>query len=261
MKKVSEHESISLYKWIWNSYIRTSLIPLILFELIFICIYFSSYAWSTLSNIDWKLLMISGLILSCFIFFIILYRNSRKATYLIANSLLEINNIVQRISDGEYNLKEPLLNIKELKDIGVNLVKMGENLGEANKNLLLTQSQLRKKETDLKALVNSINDIILEVDSKGSITNLWSRAHRDLFKFYLQGNFNSIDNILDSNTCKIARRKIVYVLQTKETVTMDFTIESNTGLKWFQASISPRLNDPTKAVVSARDITDQKKNG
>lgn len=259
MKKVSEHKSISLYKWIWNSYIRTSLIPLILVELIFICIYFSSYTWFTVPDADWKLLMISGLILSYFIFSMILYKNSRKASYVIANSLLEINNIVQKISNGEFNLKEPVLNIKELKDICVNLIEMGENLDESNKNLLTTQSELRKKETDLKALVNSINDIILEVDSKGSITNLWSRAHRNLFKLYLQGNFNSIDDILDSNTCKIARRKIVYVLQTKETVTIDYTIQSNSGLKWFQASISPRLNDPTKAVVSARDITDQKK--
>ena len=31
------------HKWIWNSYIRTFLIPLIIIELIFICIYFSSY--------------------------------------------------------------------------------------------------------------------------------------------------------------------------------------------------------------------------
>ena len=40
---------------------------------------------------------------------------------------------------------------------------------------------------------------------------------------------------------------------------MDFNIESNCGLKWFEASISSRLNDTNKVVVSARNITDQKK--
>lgn len=115
-----------------------------------------------------------------------------------------------------------------------------------------------KKETDLKALVNSINDIILEVDAKGAITNFWSKTHKELFNLYIQGAFNSINDLLDTETSKLARKKIFYVMKTKETASIDFNIESNSGLKWFQASISSRLNDSTRVVVSARDITVQK---
>ena len=123
-------------------------------------------------------------------------------------------------------------------------------MNNAKKRLLLSQSELRKQETDLKSLVNSINDIILEVDSKGYITTLWSKTHPDIYQLYIQGNLNSIDDLLDKNTAKIAREKIVHVIKTKETVTIDFNIESTSNLKWFEASISPRLNDSNKVVVS-----------
>jgi signal transduction histidine kinase/CheY-like chemotaxis protein len=241
-------------------------------------------SWATVSNTNWKLLIIvpeqniyskinvlkynliktglfiiSGLILSYFLFFAFLYRKAQKTSYVFTNSLLEINNIVRKIGNREYTPKLPILDISELKDICTQLIKMGQNLGDTNKNLLLTQYQLIKKETDLKALVNSINDIILEVDSKGNITNFWSRYHLDLFKLYTQGAFNSINDLLDIETAKIARKKIFYVMKTKENASVDFNIESNSGLKWFQASISPRLNDSTRVVVSARDITAQKK--
>ncbi|OOM78505.1 autoinducer 2 sensor kinase/phosphatase LuxQ [Clostridium puniceum] len=241
-------------------------------------------SWTTISNTDWKLLVIvseeniyskinalkyslikmgifiiAGLLLSYFIFFILLYRKAQKASYTFANSLLQINNMVQKIGNREYNPSPPMLDILEFKDICTQLIKMGENLGETNKNLLLTQYQLMKKETDLKALVNSINDIIVEVDAKGNITNFWSKSHRDLFKLYEQGAFNSINDLLDIETSKIARKKIFYVMKTKENTSIDFNIESNSGLKWFQASISPRLNNSTRVVVSARDITVQKK--
>ncbi|WP_160683503.1 ATP-binding protein [Clostridium sp. C2-6-12] len=241
-------------------------------------------SWATIPNTEWKLLVIvpeqniyskinslkdsliemgifviSGLLLSYFIFFVLLYKKAKETSYTFANSLLEIGTIVQRISNKEYNINPPKLNITELKDVSGQLIKMGQNLGDTNKNLLLTQYQLMKKETDLKALVNSINDIILEVDAKGTITNFWSRTHKELFNLYMQGCFSSISDLLDIETSKLARKKIFYVMKTKETTSMDFNLESNSGLKWFQASISPRLNDSTRVVVSARDITIQKK--
>lgn len=241
-------------------------------------------SWATISNTDWKLLVIvpeqniyskinslkykliqigifiiSALLLSYFIFFIFLYRKAQKASYTFTNSLLQINSIVKKIGNREYDSKPPMLDIVELKDLSTQLIKMGQNLGETNKNLLLTQYQLMKKETDLKALVNSINDIILEVDAKGNITNFWSKSHRNLFELYMKGAFNSINDLLDMETSKIARKKIFYVMKTKETASVDFNVESNSGTKWFQASISPRLNDSTRVVVSTRDITVQRK--
>lgn len=241
-------------------------------------------SWSTVNDTGWKLIIIVPeeniysnvynlktmlmktssfiiftLIVSYMIFFIFLFRKSRKASSAVANSFKQINTVVQRISNGDYFPIKPALRIKELDDVSVGLIKMGLELGKTNESLLATQSELKEKETDLKALVNSINDIILEVDFNGYITNLWSRARRDLYKLYIQGHFNSVYDLLDKATTRIAKDKIHYVIKTGETATMDFNIQSNSGLKWFEASVSPRLNVPNKVVISARDITEQKK--
>lgn len=46
MKKKGKNNHISLFKWIWHSYLKTSLIPLILVEIVFVGIYFSANNWS-----------------------------------------------------------------------------------------------------------------------------------------------------------------------------------------------------------------------
>jgi len=240
-------------------------------------------SWSTIPNTGWKLLIIVpeqniyaninvlrdnliqisifiilGLILSYLVFSLIFSKKARKMTYVASNSLLEINDIVHRISHGEYTPETPALNIKELNDLSVHLIKMGQHLGEINKSLLITESELRKKEIDLESLVNSISDVILEVDSKGCITNFWSRTQSNLYEFYTEGNFNYIADILDKDTATIAQDKISYVLQTGKTTNIDYILELNSELRWFQACISLRLNSINKVVVSSRDITDQK---
>lgn len=241
-------------------------------------------SWNTISGTNWKLLIIvpekniysdsnklhnaltqigmiiiATLILSYIIFFIILSKKARKMSYTFSNSLLEIKNIIQRIDNGDYISKAPILNIAELTDISVQLLKLGQNLDEANKNLLETQTKLKKKEIDLKCLVNSINDLILEVNSNGYITTFWSKRYRDLYKLYEQGDFSSIYDLLDKKTSKAALEKIQNVIRLNETAYLDINIESNSGLRWFQACISPKLNDSSKVVISARDITDQRK--
>jgi signal transduction histidine kinase/CheY-like chemotaxis protein len=131
-------------------------------------------SWSTISNTGWKLLIIvpeqniyakintlknnliqisifivSGLVLSYLVFYLIFLRKAQKMTATTSNSLLEINDIVQRISHGEYTPETPELNINELNDLSMHLSKMGKDLGETNKNLLITESELIKMERDI----------------------------------------------------------------------------------------------------------------
>ncbi|WP_242841785.1 hybrid sensor histidine kinase/response regulator [Clostridium beijerinckii] len=240
--------------------------------------------WSTVPNTDLKLLIVVptkniysnadtlrnellkigiitvlGLILSYFLLFLITYKKVKNMGYIVSDSLLSINNIVQEISNGKYDISDPLLKISELEDIALNLIKMGHHIGETNKNLLTTQSELRKKEVDFRSLVDSINDIISEVDINGNITKIWSSVHVYLYKLHMKGHFNSIHDILDESTAKAAEEKINYVIKTKKSTNMDFNIKSTYGLKWFEACISPHLNYKDRVVVLTRDITEQKK--
>ncbi|UYO61183.1 hypothetical protein LNN31_10335 [Acetobacterium wieringae] len=45
MKK-NNTEPIPVFKWIWQSYLKTALIPLVVVELVFVGIYFSANNWS-----------------------------------------------------------------------------------------------------------------------------------------------------------------------------------------------------------------------
>lgn len=287
MDNLKTKDHISLHKLTWQSYIRNAFIPLIIVQVISICVYFISIVlcWTTISDMDWKLIVatpkediystvnalnhtliklgfvsiIIQSILTCLLFLSFITKSAKKTSYLISNSFLKIKELMDQIGNGYYSPKAPEFDIEELNDLSINLTRMGQHLGETNKNLLLTQYELRKKETDLKALVNSINDIIMEVNSAGDITNFWSMSHYDLYKKYMHNKLTSISFILDNETTKIAKEKISHVLQTKHTLNMDFCIESNSNIKWFEASISPRLNSENRVVVSARDITEQKK--
>jgi signal transduction histidine kinase/CheY-like chemotaxis protein len=202
-----ENNKHLLYKYIWRSYINSSLIPIALIGLIFIFIYWSSNVYS-LKYILSKagIVIVSILTLFHFIFFFIISKKS----------------------------------------------------GKTHDDLLITQSELKKTETDLKALVNSINDIILEIDSNGYITNLWSTINWSFDKLQKHNNCIAIDDIFDEDTAEIAREKIAYVIKTKESTTMECRIKLDSNLRWFQACISSRLNNTNKVVVSARDITVQK---
>ncbi|ABR36921.1 ATP-binding protein [Clostridium beijerinckii] len=240
--------------------------------------------WSAIPNTDLKLLIvvptkniysnadmlrnnllkigiitILGLILSYLLFFLITYKKVKNMSHIVSGSLLNINNIVQEISSGKYDIADPLLKISELEDIALNLIEMGHHIGETNKNLLVTQSELRKKEVDFRSLVDSINDIISEIDINGYITKLWSSVHTYLYKLHMHGHLNSIYDILDESTAKIAKEKIHYVIKSRKSTTMDFNIQSKDGLKWFEACISPHLNYKDRVVVLTRDITEQKK--
>lgn len=52
MKQKAPGNPISLFKWIWQSYLRTAIIPLIMVELVFIGIYFVSNNWSQKEMVD-----------------------------------------------------------------------------------------------------------------------------------------------------------------------------------------------------------------
>ena len=93
---------------------------------------------------------------------------------------------------GNYFQKDPDFHVKELQETATLLVNMGYQLGTANESLLKTQLVLKNKESDLQALVNSIDDVILEIDGKGVFENVWTSDPGVLAKPINKGYGNSI---------------------------------------------------------------------
>lgn len=240
-------------------------------------------SWSTINETGWKLLiivpeknvyarvdimmrklfeigtfMVAGLVIFYSIFFFILSKKARKMSSHISQPLVEINGMAQKIGEGDYYQDEPDMHVSELKNTASCLVKMGEHLGEANKNLLDTQEKLRKSEADLRGLVNSLDDVILEVNEQGAFTSVWSKDQNKLAKPYLEGSSHTIDTIFDSATAECYKAKIKHVLETEAPDSIEYRLETNKGFRWFQGRISLVDKDTRTVVISARDITERK---
>jgi len=239
-------------------------------------------SWSTIEGIGWKLLVVipkaniyenayvmkakmfyGGLVLILFllmcyvIYYIILYKRARRMSVEIARPLSEINEIVTKISDGDYYHQFPTYSVADIQDTANAIVHMGYHLGEANEQLLLTQKQLIKSRSELEALVASIEDIIIEIDSQGNIVNHWSKRmrissaqteHKSTYSVY--SFFGDVigDKILAG---------IHDILVYKRSARFEFETVEGEMRKWYQAKISAVDTKQDTFVITARDITDR----
>ncbi|MDY7232166.1 ATP-binding protein [Hyalangium rubrum] len=126
-------------------------------------------AWSTVKGTDWKLLvvvdeadifaeayelnrrvarvglgMIAGLILFYALFFVWLYRKVRRMSTLLAEPLLDLESMMQRMSQGEYAQSRPAYSIIELQRTGEGLFQMGQSLGQSNASLQQARTDLEQ---------------------------------------------------------------------------------------------------------------------
>lgn len=238
-------------------------------------------SWNTVSETGWKLLvivpeanvyqhtnainqslmqiglsMIAGLILFYSIFFYILFRRSFAMSKNISQPLTEINTVLHHIGKGNYYQQEPEMHVTELKETAHNLIEMGEKLGDSNKELILAQNELQESEQSLHALVNSIDDIIIQIDEEGEINQIWSKSEESLRKFF-DTLETSICALIDPKQRFACQEKIQRVVATSQPETLEYCLDTSQGKRWFQARISRIANTSHTLVFSARDITDR----
>lgn len=238
-------------------------------------------SWNTVSETGWKLLvivpenniyqkmntisqsllqigmmMIAGLIIFYSIFFYILSRRSYAMSKNISQPLNEINTILNNIGTGDYYQQEPEMHVKELQETAKNLVDMGEKLGSSNNELVLAQTELQVSEQNLNALVNSIDDIIIQIDEDGHINKIWSKSDAAILEFF-DNKEKTICALIDPEHRSDCLEKIRSVINTSRPETMEICLETKQGKRWFQARISKIADTSNTLVFSARDITER----
>lgn len=238
-------------------------------------------SWNTVSETGWKLLvivpeaniyqktnainlslmqigilMIAGLILFYSIFFYILSKRSYAMSKNISQPLNKINAVLHNIGKGDYYQEEPEMLVQELKETAHHLIEMGEKLGVSNKELVLAQNELQQSEANLHALVNSIDDIIIQIDEDGQINQIWSKSDTSILAFSNSTEKN-ICALIDPDHRFSCMEKIHHVVNSGQPETMEYCLETNLGKRWFQARISKVANASHTLVFSARDITDR----
>lgn len=236
--------------------------------------------WSTIEDTSWKILLIAeedmvyetvnatvdtlnsiGIILLLTLLFIyicfvyVLSRRTIKTSINISKPLTEMNLLAKKIGDGDYYQEYENIDVLELEQTYNYLVDMGKQLGESNRRLLETQDNLRMNEANLKALVNSIDDILLEVNEYGDILHSWSRIDSDLLRISTVEDVFSLKQVLDGIQSRKLIEKINRVIRSGISETFEFNVNLNMNEYWFLAKIS-RVDDTSRrVVVSARDIT------
>ena len=202
-------------------------------------------------------LIIGGLILFYFIFFTALMKRVRSMSRTISQPLIEINSMVESIGNGDYYHETLGYPVAELDDTSHHLVKMGSQLGDANHELLKTQDALRDNESYLRVLIDSLDDVILEVDEFGNINKLRASDLRDIAINYTPNEKETIASIIKPEDAKNALAIIRRVIKTGKTEAAEYQLETLKGPRWYQARISLIKSSTKKAVISARDITDR----
>ncbi|WP_400244544.1 ATP-binding protein [Niallia sp. JL1B1071] len=244
-------------------------------------------SWSTVKDTEWKLLvvvpqenvygkinkmsdklfligtfMIAGLIIFYTLFFLILYRQSRKISLNIAEPLISLNAVVKSIGEGIYHQNKFQFRVKELQETADNLIEMGKELGRTNNSLNKAQKELEKRESDLRALVHSIDDIIMELDKNGICLNVWTNDERILAHPISQIINGKIVDVLDAKYECIITPLIEKVFDSGNTESVEYEITTQNGNAWFQGRFSPIFDGEGNVKTlsfTARNITERKK--
>lgn len=239
-------------------------------------------SWATIEETEWKLLifveennvyakvtqtvnvlnvvgwlMLLGLVVLYIVFVYVLSKRTINISHNISKPLMEMNALVKKIGDGAYYQDEKVMEVFELEQTYNYLVDMGIQLGHANRQLIEVQDELRNNEAYLKALVNSIDDVILEVNEFGHILQVWTKDNRHVSTYFNDGQVNSIGLLVDENKAEEFVKKINQTIATGQSKTIEYKLMNENEENWFLAKISLVNEISRKAVVSSRDITDR----
>ncbi|KGX85133.1 ATP-binding protein [Pontibacillus litoralis] len=243
-------------------------------------------AWSTVPSTGWKLMvivqgeniynnittvnekllrigafMIAGLFLLYVVYMLYLSKYARKMSYQFSAPLMEMNDMVHEIGEGDYFQQRKIYDIQELDDISSSIQVMGETLGKANIALHNAQQEIVIRESDLKAVISSIDDIIMRLDEYGHYLTIWTRDEQQLSMPKEELMNTTIDEVFSPKDAQLFMDSIKEVKQTQQVKNIEYYIETIGGKRWFQGRLSPITDSyigHNQYVLTVRDITDLK---
>lgn len=119
----------------------------------------------------------------------------------------------------------------------------------------IKEQKLKESEAHLQALLNSIDDIALEVNKEGVYTNVWTKKDYMLLVSPREELIGKrLEDVLSGDSLKQYQEEIAKVLQTHQSATIEYMVP---GDRWSAAKIS--YIDSTRTLILIRDITQKKK--
>lgn len=239
-------------------------------------------SWATIADTQWKLVLvveedqvyqhlnrtvnilnIAGVFLVLFLviaysyFVFVLARRTMKISRNISKPLTDMNHMIKKIGVGEYNQDYADLDVLEIEQTYNFIVDMGHRLADASRKLLESQDEVRTNVANFKALVNSIDDVIMEIDEFGTILHNWTNV--DLEKYQKSGNhaIMSLEDLLDVSQSRKFIEKVNRVIASGKSETFEYKIDNTESERWYLAKLSLVDDMSRHVVVSSRDITER----
>nr|NQU92835.1 CHASE domain-containing protein [Bacteroidota bacterium] len=117
--------------------------------------------------------------------------------------------------------------------------------------------KIKMNEQELTAIFNSMNSLVIELNSEGRYLKIAPTKKELLFLPEDQLLNKTLYEIFDEKTAKFFHDSILKCLNTKKLVVIDYPLTINGEKKWFAARLSWKSENTV--ILQAYDITDQKK--
>jgi PAS domain S-box-containing protein len=258
---------ISLFQWIWGFFIRIALVPYIVMGIVFVVSVIVINKWIFHQGLipDRSVLAVlclgACLIVLHIIFALTLYRTIKNMTGKLAEALAGIKEMTAAISDGRFIQRPPDLQIRELNDTAIQIVRMGNRLKQTMDRMEGVSNELETARNDLLSIVHSLDDAVLIVDGNGVILNAWS-GNPDYFSKPLhEVTGTSIESNQSKQVYEEQIKVLRRVLETGNPEIVEYQAETPQGRRWQAGRVSAITeNDGTRRKVSvlSKDITARK---
>ncbi len=125
-----------------------------------------------------------------------------------------------------------------------------------------TERKLKESRENLTALISSLDDIVFEIDEYEVFLSVWTKDESVLF--FPKETFigKRYDEVLPAGISKRIKEGIEKLKQTYDTVIVEYYIEANGKINWYNAKLNhiKNENSPSNRIsILVRDITEKKK--
>ncbi|NJL66495.1 MAG: PAS domain S-box protein [Microcoleus sp. SM1_3_4] len=120
----------------------------------------------------------------------------------------------------------------------------------------IAEEKLRNSEAELRALFNAMTDVMLVFDARGRYLKIAPSAPELLYKPSQEVLGKTVTEVFPEAEANFALTHIHRTLSTQQTQRVEYSLEIDGKLVWFDGSISPLEGD--RAIWVARDITARK---
>ncbi|WP_163709116.1 sensor histidine kinase [Mangrovibacterium lignilyticum] len=124
--------------------------------------------------------------------------------------------------------------------------------------LLKTQLKVSANEKELKAIFNSMHNLIVEFSDKGEYVNIPPTNKQLLYRQESELIGKTVFEVFDRDMADFFMNAFNRCLKTKKLVELEYPLEIGGVMRWFSARIS--YKSAHRVILNAYDTTDRKKN-